>query len=331
MTGVSAAEIGYLDGVTSAIQTQLNAKQAAGNYLTTSSTVSDLNGISSLETDLDNVSANHDTLVSARAVKNYVDGTSCDANDTQYTFTVEDTNSANTKRLKLTGTDGTFTSVNFEGSSNITVNRINERIIIDSASQPVTSAAFSEGTLTFTKSDSTTFTATLPDATTSAHGLMTDTQFDKLAGIEASADVTDKANVVAALALLDETDTLHIGDAGNDTTVRVRGNLFVDGTTTTVNQTKVDVQNAFVFEGASADAHETTLTIVDPTADRTISLPNISGTLITTGDTGTVSSGMIATNAITNVKLANNAVDTAEIADSAVTAVSYTHLRAHET
>jgi len=321
VTGVSAAEISHLDGVTSSIQTQLNAKQAVGNYLTTSSTITDLSGITALDTDLSVASNSDDTIPSARAVKNYVDDTSFDANDTQYTFTVEDTNSANTKKLKLTGTDGTFTSVNFEGSGNISVNRINERIIINDANKPVTSAAFSEGTLTFTKSDSTTFTATLPDATTSAHGLMTDTQFDKLAGIEASADVTDKANVVAALALLDETDTLHIGDAGNDTTVRVRGNLFVDGTSTTVNQTKVNVQNAFVFEGASADAHETTLTIVDPTADRTISLPNISGTLITTGDTGTVSSGMIATNAITNVKLANNAVDTAEIADSAVTAI----------
>jgi hypothetical protein len=34
-----------------------------------------------------------------------------------------------------------------------------------------------------------------------------------------------------------------------------------------------------VFEGATADAHETTLTIIDPTADRTINLPNQSGTI----------------------------------------------------
>jgi len=33
------------------------------------------------------------------------------------------------------------------------------------------------------------------------------------------------------------------------------------------------------FEGATANAHETTLAVVDPTADRTISLPNVSGTL----------------------------------------------------
>ena len=34
-----------------------------------------------------------------------------------------------------------------------------------------------------------------------------------------------------------------------------------------------------MFEGSTANDHETTLTTVDPTADRTISLPNQSGTL----------------------------------------------------
>ena len=38
------------------------------------------------------------------------------------------------------------------------------------------------------------------------------------------------------------------------------------------------------FEGATADAHETTLTVADPTADRTITLPNSSGTVALTSD-----------------------------------------------
>jgi len=44
---------------------------------------------------------------------------------------------------------------------------------------------------------------TLPAATTSEAGLMTDAQFDKLDGIEAAADVTDTANVTSAGALMD--------------------------------------------------------------------------------------------------------------------------------
>jgi len=64
--------------------------------------------------------------------------------------------------------------------------------------------------------------------------------------------------------------------AGNLT---VSGNLTVTGTTTQVDTVTMNAQNDVLFEGATADAHETTLTTVDPTGDRTISLPNVSGTL----------------------------------------------------
>ena len=64
-----------------------------------------------------------------------------------------------------------------------------------------------------------------------------------------------------------------------DDNVTISGNLTVSGTTTTVDSTTISIQNAFVFEGATDDAHETTLTTIDPTGDRTISLPNVSGTL----------------------------------------------------
>ncbi len=74
-----------------------------------------------------------------------------------------------------------------------------------------------------------------------------------------------------------------IGHTTSETTVNdnltVTGNLTVSGTTTTVDSTTINVQNTLVFEGSTPDAHETTLTTVDPTADRTISLPNQSGTL----------------------------------------------------
>ena len=40
--------------------------------------------------------------------------------------------------------------------------------------------------------------------------------------------------------------------------------------------------NGITFEGATADAHETTLTVVDPTQDNTITIPNETMTAITT-------------------------------------------------
>jgi hypothetical protein len=41
---------------------------------------------------------------------------------------------------------------------------------------------------------------------------------------------------------------------------------------------------SITFEGATADSYETTLQVTDPTADRTITLPNVTGTVITTGN-----------------------------------------------
>jgi len=41
---------------------------------------------------------------------------------------------------------------------------------------------------------------------------------------------------------------------------------------------------SITFEGATADSYETTLQVTDPTADRTITIPNVDGTIITTGN-----------------------------------------------
>jgi hypothetical protein len=83
--------------------------------------------------------------------------------------------------------------------------------------------------------------------------------------------------------------------------VTIAGNLTVEGTTTTVDSTTINIQNSFVFEGATDDAYETTLTTVDPTADRTLSLPNATDTLIgkATTDTLTNKSIDLGTNTLT--------------------------------
>jgi len=59
--------------------------------------------------------------------------------------------------------------------------------------------------------------------------------------------------------------------------------------TMTMNGVVLAGASPLVFEGASADAHETTLALVDPTADRTLSLPNATDTLIGKATTDTLS------------------------------------------
>ena len=60
----------------------------------------------------------------------------------------------------------------------------------------------------------------------------------------------------------------------------------------------LDTAKTLIFEGATANDFETSLTVIDPTADRTISLPNESGTIITSGSTDAVTESMMANDAI---------------------------------
>lgn len=91
-------------------------------------------------------------------------------------------------------------------------------------------------------------------------------------------------NVQTAIA---EVDTEKVAKAGDTMT----GNLNLGE----------DV--VLTFEGATDNAFETTLTVVDPTADNVLSLPNNSGTLVSTGDTGSVTSTMLTDGTIVNADI----------------------------
>ena len=91
--------------------------------------------------------------------------------------------------------------------------------------------------------------------------------------------------------------------ADGSNNVTISGNLTVQGSTTTVDSTTIEIQNSFKFEGATADSFETDLTTVDPTADRTIRLPNASGTIVLKDSTDTLTNKSIDSddNTITNI------------------------------
>ena len=69
------------------------------------------------------------------------------------------------------------------------------------------------------------------------------------------------------------TSEVTIGD-----NLTVSGNLTVTGTQTVVDTITMNAANAIVFEGATADDNETTLSIVDPTGDHTYYLPDLGST-----------------------------------------------------
>ena len=114
-------------------------------------------------------------------------------------------------------------------------------------------------------------------------------------------------NDVGALKIATEDSgiAVTIGHTTSEVTVAdnltVTGNFTVSGTTTTVDSTTINIQNAFVFEGATDDDYETTLTTVDPTADRTLSLPNATDTLVGLATTDTLTNKTLTTPTINTI------------------------------
>ena len=91
---------------------------------------------------------------------------------------------------------------------------------------------------------------------------------------------------VAAGSITDSSGAISFGDENLTTTGTLTSGNLTCGTITSTDA-------SIVFEGATADAHETTITVTDPTADRTITVPNETGTLLTTGTSDTVDSTML--------------------------------------
>ena len=78
-------------------------------------------------------------------------------------------------------------------------------------------------------------------------------------------------------------------------TLKVEGSFQVDSVPT--------FASSILFEGSSADDHETTITVTNPTADRTITIPDETGTVITTGSIDAVTETMMANDAIGSAEL----------------------------
>jgi hypothetical protein len=75
---------------------------------------------------------------------------------------------------------------------------------------------------------------------------------------------------------------------------------------------------SLVFEGSTNDGNETTIAVADPTADRTITFPNVTGNVVTTGDSGTVTSTMIANSTIVDADInASAEIAVSKLADGA--------------
>jgi hypothetical protein len=172
----------------------------------------------------------------------------------------------------------------------------------------------SETTLTVTDPTADR-TITFPDATgTVVLRDSTDTLTNKTLTTPVISSITNGA---ATLTLPTSTGTIAL------TSDIAAGIVTETGTQTLTNKTLTSPvvsgltlsDSGIVIEGSSADAFETTLTVTNPTADRTITFPDSTGTVALTTD---ITASNLANDSITAVKLAGDSVTTSKIQNLAV-------------
>ena len=71
---------------------------------------------------------------------------------------------------------------------------------------------------------------------------------------------------------------------------------------------KLNTGKNLVFEGATDNSFETTFTVTDPTADRTVTFPDASGTAILTGGSRQVAGSLIALDTVAEENMADDAI-----------------------
>jgi hypothetical protein len=186
---------------------------------------------------------------------------------------------------------------------------------------------------------SNTVSGTISDFNTA----LTDADFATIAGSETLTNKTLTSPVVSGLTLSDSSivlegstandfeTTLTVTDPTADRTITFKdesgtvaftsdipslsGYVTESGTQTLTNKTLTSplvsglslTDGSFVVEGATDNTFETTVQFTDPTGDRTITIPDVTGTVVTTGDSATVTNAMLA-GSIANDKLSNSAI-----------------------
>ena len=203
-------------------------------------------------------------------------------------------------KLRLTGNDSTSDDVLFAGGTGLTTVRTDaSTITINLDNTAVTAATYGSATA-------------IPEIVVDAQGRITGVTNRSISTeLTVDGDTGSAATSLAAddLQFLGTTNeiTTAVTKVGTDvkvtiglpTNVTIAGDLNVTGKTVTTNVETVSTSNGVVFEGSAANDHEVTLLAGTVTADRTITLPDATGT-VQLVNTSTFAATLSATGTVTH-------------------------------
>ncbi len=268
VSDVTSTELGYLDGVSSAIQTQLDAKQAT---ITGSATTIDTESLTASRAVISNSSQKIAVSDVTDTELGYLDGVSS-AIQTQL-----DAKAATTYVDNAVAGLRTRIVVEAATTANITLSSdLQNGDTIDG----VTLATGDEVLVKNQSTDSQNGIYTVVSSGTASRS----TEYDAIAEISGQIVVVNQGSTNDNTMWMCTTNTS--ATLGSDSvsftkiTPQNVGDVTLTGTQTLTNKTLTSPiidGNGAVFEGATADGYETTVVPVDPTADRTQYLLNQTG------------------------------------------------------
>ncbi len=283
VSDVTSTELGYLDGVSSAIQTQLDAKQAT---ITGSATTIDTESLTASRAVISNSSQKIAVSDVTSTELGYLDGV------TSAIQTQMDTKATTTYVDNLIAGLRTRIVVEAATTANITLSSdLQNGDTIDG----VTLATGDEVLVKNQSTDSQNGIYTVVSSGTASRS----TEYDAIAEISGQMVIVNQGTTNDNTMWLCTTNTS--ATLGSDSisftkvTPQNVGDVTLTGTQTLTNKTLTSPiidGNGAVFEGSTADAYETTLVPVDPTADRTQYLLNQTGyvALLNAASTTTITS-----------------------------------------
>ena len=209
--------------------------------------------------------------------------------------------------LKVNGSSNQITAV-VSAIDTLTIGLPNAVSITTSVTAPTVSTgnmSLSNGSITDTSGNISFGDENLSTTGTLGAGAITGTSITGSGGTHTLGTIEFSGNTIRSTdsTIVTVNDSLTVNNTlkAGVTSINPAGSSNITSTTgfTVFGSTIVlEAAKSLVFEGTTADDFEVSLNGGDPTADRTITLPDNTGTVITTGSTDVVSELMMANDAI---------------------------------
>lgn len=267
-----AATKAYVDGAVSAVSGSITVAGDSGTSQTVSLsdtlTISGGTGLSSVASATDTLTINLDNTAVTAGTYGSATAVSTFTVDAQGRLTAAGT--ANIAIASTAITDfgeavadavGAMVSSNTESGISVSYDDTDNTLDFDVADFTITLGGDLSGSATVTNLGNATLTATIA---ANSVALGTDTTGNYMVDVTAGTGVT----------------VSHTQGEGSTATVSIGQAVATSDSPTFAS---LNLNGSLVFEGATADNFETTLAVTDPTADRTITLPNATGTVALLG------------------------------------------------